>query len=97
MLRITEENSSDSAMTLRLEGRLIGAWVELLNTTCTPWLERDCELTLDLTGVSFADHEGVALLIKLAQQQVALNHCSPFLQEQLKPVATGQLAHPSTI
>ncbi|MGH9846607.1 MAG: hypothetical protein ACREEM_48530 [Blastocatellia bacterium] len=81
MLRIMEESATNNATTLRLDGRLVGPWVEILRASCEQVHGR---LILDLAGVSFADHAGVELLRQLEPQQVALVHCSPFLQEQMK-------------
>ena len=91
MLRITEERTSDNLMTFRLEGRIVGPWVALLEASSEEVLGDDCELTLDLGEVVFADQEGAALLVHLQQRRVAFSHCSPFLEEQLKPVRTGIL------
>ena len=88
MLRIVEERATDNATTLRLDGRLAGQWVELLRASCEQALQNNGRLGLDLTGVSFADHDGVELLRRLEQQQVALLNCSPFLREQMKQPAS---------
>ena len=78
-------------MTFRLEGRIVGPWVALLEASSEEVLRDDCELTLDLGEVVFADQEGAALLVRLQQRRVAFSHCSLFLEEQLKPVRTGKL------
>jgi hypothetical protein len=90
MLRITEERTSDKTMTFRLEGRIVGPWVALLETSSEEVLGQACELTLDLGEVVFADQEGAALLLRLQQRQVVFSRCSPLLQEQLKPFRTGK-------
>ncbi|MFN7949813.1 MAG: hypothetical protein U0Z53_30955 [Blastocatellia bacterium] len=84
MLRIVEEKVTDSDITLRLDGRLVGQWVEVLRTSCEQAFENGTRLKLDLAGVSFADLEGVKLLRQLQARQVSLINCSPFLREQLK-------------
>ncbi len=84
MLRIVEESMTDSATTLRLDGRLVGQWVELLRSSCEEVFQGDGRLILDLIGVSFADHNGAQLLRRLEQLEVALINCPPFLQEQIK-------------
>lgn len=89
MLRIMEEKAANNATTLRLDGRIVGQWVELLRTSCEQFFQRNSRIVLDLTGVSFADFEGVRLLQQLEQRQVALINCSPFLQEQLKQPNAG--------
>lgn len=84
MLRISVENLSDGAASLRLEGRVSGPLVSEVRQHCEQFLARGCQLTLDLAEVEFADRSGVALLQELKRRQVALVNCSPFLREQLK-------------
>ncbi len=84
MLRITEDNLTNGWMTFRLDGRLANEWVELLRSSCEQAFQNQSHLTLDLAGMSFADHEGVELLRQLERQQVTFINCSPFLREQMK-------------
>jgi anti-anti-sigma regulatory factor len=84
MLRILEEKTTDNSTILRLDGRIVGQWVEVLRESCEQVFQSNGDVTLDLTGVSFADHDGVRLLRQLDQRQVRLINCSQFLQEQMK-------------
>ena len=85
MLRITVVESSLSAVTLRVEGRIAGPWVEELRTTCNVHTDPDqIQLYLDLEDISFADSAGIALLKELRDQGVALSRVSPFLTELFK-------------
>ena len=84
MLRISEIELNEDAATLRLEGRVLKTLVDEVKAACEQHLARGCRLTLDLTDLSFADREGVALLKELMQRGVALANCSPFLNEELK-------------
>ena len=65
MLRITIMEEHDVA-TIRLEGKLVGPWVEELercwNTAMTGW--RNSQLLVDLNMVTFVDASGRALLTK---------------------------------
>jgi ABC-type transporter Mla MlaB component len=89
MLRITVVESSASAVTLRVEGRIAGPWVEELRTTCNVHSNGDSvQLRLDLEDVSFADMAGVAFLRELQAQGVALSHASPFVRELFKNEST---------
>lgn len=82
MLRITVVDSNRSAVTLRVEGRIAGPWVEELRTTCYVHTGPDqSQLYLELEDVSFADSAGVAFLKELRDQGVGLLHVSPFLNE----------------
>ncbi len=89
MLRIMEGDATNDSMTLRLDGRLISQWVGLLRSSCEQGLHKGGRLILDLAGLSFADHEGVRLLLQLEQQKVTIINCSPFLREQIKQPTNG--------
>jgi anti-anti-sigma regulatory factor len=82
MLRITVVETNGSAVTLRVEGRIAGPWVEELRTTCNVHTDPDqIQLYLELEDVSFADSVGVAFLKELRYKGVGLLHVSPFLNE----------------
>lgn len=84
MLRISRIESSSGNVTLRLEGRLIGPWVDELRRCCATISNDGHQLALDLTEVLFADYKGLALLRTLRESNIRLAGCSPFLREQLK-------------
>ena len=87
MLRITHETDASTVeATLRLEGRIVGPWVEELRRAC---LEQGAAarrpLTIDLRDVTFIDPAGIALFDELFPK-VTLINCSLFATEQLKAV-----------
>ena len=84
MLKISLTEASDKAVTIRLEGRVRGPWVEELRRSCEPLLAKGRRLFLDLTEVSFVDTAGVALCRCLRDRNVTILCCSPFVAEQLK-------------
>jgi hypothetical protein len=85
MLRITVVESNARAVTLRVEGRIAGPWVEELRTTCNVHTSPDpIQLHLELEDVSFADTAGIAYLKGLRDQGVGLYHVTPFLRELFK-------------
>ena len=90
MLRITRLDGGDLTVLLRLEGQVSGPWVDALRRACTEWNTGDGLLVLDLEGVSFIDHIGVALFRELAQQRVRITNGSAFVTEQLREVTHGQ-------
>lgn len=92
MLKVlqVEDKTSDSRL-LRLEGKLIGRWVQELNRCCEVILSRGDRLTLDCEGVSFADAEGIALMKTLQRREVRLLKCSAFMNLQLAPTDPFQL------
>jgi ABC-type transporter Mla MlaB component len=88
MLKISKAGTANQSVTLKLEGRVVGPWVRELGRVCEPLLDEGRGLKLDLSEVSFVDHEGVTLLLELKKRQVSLEGCSPFVSEELKAVAS---------
>lgn len=85
MLKIETARNGARGVTLRLEGRLIGPWVEELRLACAHARRGERKVTVDMAGVAFVDRAGIALLRELADHDTRLSSCSPFVAEQLKP------------
>ena len=83
MIRIWSERS-DGETSLRVEGRLIGDWVEELGKACEPFLTSGLALRLDLSELSFASREGVALIHALAERGVRIAGSSRFVATLLQ-------------
>jgi anti-anti-sigma regulatory factor len=77
-------DSSNRLSVFRLEGMVIGRWVEELRELCESALGRSQEVIVDLNDVSYVDREGIALLMNLRDRQVALLNPQPFVAELLK-------------
>lgn len=78
MLKITgQKDAAQASMSITLEGKLAGPWVEELNSY---WRQISGSLksgaVIDLTGVTFIDANGKALLAKLWQQGAELRAAS---------------------
>jgi ABC-type transporter Mla MlaB component len=84
MLKISEIESANHAVTFRLEGRIAGPWVVEMRKACEKILNDGLQLKLDLAEVSYADQTGVAALAGFRSRGVLLAECSPFLAQQLK-------------
>jgi anti-anti-sigma regulatory factor len=74
MLKISQhQDAASESMSLLLEGRLAGPWVEELDSY---WrriaANSQSRAVIDLTGVTFIDANGKALLTKLWQQGAEL-------------------------
>lgn len=84
MLRITQEGDADT-VSLRLEGRLEGVWVDILRKAWEDVLTGIGEraLTIDLGSVSFADREGRSLLLAIERRGAVLARVSGFLKHIL--------------
>ena len=83
MLKIVVSEPQADRAVLRLEGQIIGPWVDELQRACERLLAAS-PVTLDLSDVSFVERRGVTLLRSLGARGVPLLHCSPFVTEQLK-------------
>ena len=83
MLKITEIARNDSSTTFKLEGKLLGPWVDELRNVCTQPLERLEQVGLDLAAVTFVNAAGAELLRKLIRQGIIITQCSAFVAELL--------------
>lgn len=83
MLKIDTAAPTNGRVMMRLEGRMVGPWVEELRRACEAHLGQGRALTLDCSGVAFVDREGVALLRTLRRRRTRLANCSAFLKELL--------------
>jgi ABC-type transporter Mla MlaB component len=83
MLRIEVSEKRGEQVTVHLEGQMVGPWVDEVRRTCEPFLTNGHALALDFSRVSFVDRAGVALCRRLKQGRATLQHCSPFVKEQI--------------
>jgi len=83
MLKIDVADQAPDRITVRLEGQMVGPWVEELRRACEPYLGNGHALTLDFAGVSFIGREGITLCRRLQQGHASFTNCSPFIKEQL--------------
>ena len=85
MLRITwiDLDGSASNRTLKLEGKLLGPWVDELSRACEELRVPPYCLRLDLADVTFVDRIGVKLLDDLVRQGATIVGCSDFISDLL--------------
>lgn len=93
MLKIESIAAPRDRRTLRLEGRLIGPWVDELRRSCESVIAIGAPLALDLANVSFVDRDGAELLRTLETHHVVLLNCSGFVAEQLRGWERGHARH----
>jgi anti-anti-sigma regulatory factor len=84
MLKILRLHMANGTQALKLEGRVIGPWVDELQRSCEGALATGAGLALDLSDVSFIDRKGLALFRGLKDLRVVFLNCSLFVTEQLK-------------
>jgi anti-anti-sigma regulatory factor len=90
MLKISQVSGPDGAVVLRLEGQVLGPWVDELRRICAETMSHaggTRPLVLDVAGVSFLDADAIALLRQLVTGRVSITNYSVFIAEQLKEVS----------
>ena len=84
MLKITRVGSLDREVTLQLDGRVTGPWVELLRQSAESVLAEGVRLTFDLQNICFIDCEGVGLIKSLIDRGVRQVNAPLFVAEQIR-------------
>ena len=84
MLKITRAVLSEKEITLQLDGRVTGQWVQLLRDTAESVLGEGARLNVDLKNISFIDCEGIAVLRNLIQRGARYQNPPLFVAEQIK-------------
>lgn len=82
MLRISSIDQLESPPLLRLEGKLIGPWVDEFRQACAGGPTGD-KLRLDLADVTYVDREGLDLLSELIAGGATFAACSSLVAELL--------------
>ena len=82
MLRISVSEQDPSCRIIKLEGKLLQAWVDEVRRLCVE-AEEGSPPSLDLSGLSFVDRPGAELLQQLLREGVRIHACSPFMAELL--------------
>jgi hypothetical protein len=85
MLRITRTVGDDSVDTLKLEGKLLGPWVDEAHDACAGSVADASRTCLDLSELTFADGEGADLLRELIRSGARVVGCSSYIAELLRP------------
>lgn len=84
MLKITRVVLSKQEITLQLDGRVTGQWVELLRESAESVLDEGVKLTVDLKNICFIDCEGITLLKSLIDRGVDPINAPLFVVEQIR-------------
>ena len=90
MLKITRVAESNQEITLQLDGRVTGQWVDLLRESAESVLAQGLRLTLDLENICFIDCEGLALIKSLMGQGVRQVNAPLFVADQLRKCEAAQ-------
>jgi len=85
VLKLTRRCRGVRALTIQLEGELLGPWLPAVRDACRQRGRRSGRLLLDLAGVTYADAAGVQLLRELLGEGVEIAACSSFVRELIEP------------
>lgn len=83
MLRVTRFDAREETEILRVEGRLTAEDLARFQQACGELLAAGRSLSLELSGLQFADREAVATLRALRRRGVSLVGASGFLDALL--------------
>ena len=89
MLKITTAVLSKEEITLQLDGRVTGQWVELLRESAKSVLDQGVMLNIDLKNISYVDCEGIALIKDLIRRGARYINPPLFVAEQIKKCKDG--------
>ena len=87
MLRVTRSETEGSIDALRVEGRLTQPDLPRFQEVCAEPLAAGRSLRIDLSGLQFADRDGVTALRALRRRGVSLVGASGFLDALLSDSA----------
>ena len=82
MIRILAD---DSGTTLTVAGDLVGESAGFLERECVRRLEREPELSLDLSDLRRLDEAGIGALQRLQQRGARITRCSRVISELIGP------------
>jgi anti-anti-sigma regulatory factor len=84
MLKITTIQESRSDVLIKLEGKITGQWVVLLEEECRSYLLQEKSVHLDCSQIDFIDARGIEVLNNLPPTQVHLMSAPGFITESLQ-------------
>jgi hypothetical protein len=84
MLRVTRITNTHPTQTIRLEGKLLGPWVDEVRQACAPGTAPSNRIGLDLSALVFVDFAGEGLLRDLIGRGIEVVACSGYVEELLR-------------
>ncbi|MGH7790919.1 MAG: STAS domain-containing protein [Thermodesulfobacteriota bacterium] len=90
MLRIRETSEDGKTVILKLDGKLVDAWVADLEEICLAHKDdKNKIVVLDFSGVTFIDNKGVRMLENIKDEKIKIINCSLFIQTLLCKLKIG--------
>jgi len=81
MLRLTWIANTHRARAIKLEGQLIGPWVDEVSKACPTGTDPSNQIDLDLSALTFVDAGGERLLRELIARGSKVVACSSYVAE----------------
>jgi outer membrane protein TolC/anti-anti-sigma regulatory factor len=88
MLRVTT-NAEEGQVTLKLEGKLAGPWVEEFERCWSSTVEKWKQVVVELAGVTFIDSKGKRLLAKIHRQGAKLVGTGLMTRSIIEEISNG--------
>lgn len=83
MVRITIKDAGTEKTTVKIEGRIVLDWIQVVESECHDLLSRGESVFLDLSGVIFVGSEGASMIRRLLDKGCVLANCPLFIQHVL--------------
>ena len=94
MIRLTRIAGPRATQTIKLEGKLLGPWVDEVRKACASGAAPTGRTSLDLAALTFVDAAGVGLLRELIDRGIEVDVCSSYVAELLRASAGIRLNDP---
>jgi hypothetical protein len=92
MLRLTRIAGTHQTETIKLEGKLLGPWVDEVRQACAAGTDPASRINLDLSALIFVDGAGERLLRDLIARGFEVVACSGYVTELLRSSAGRPLS-----
>ena len=94
MLRLTRLAGTHRTQAIKLEGKLLGPWVDEVSRACAAGTDSSSRINLDLSALVFVDAAGERLLRDLIARGIEVVACSSYVAELLRSSAVVRLLDP---
>ncbi|WNM64129.1 hypothetical protein [Candidatus Nitrospira neomarina] len=83
MIRITLMDTAEKHTTMKVEGRIVSDWIEVMETEFKNLLAEGKIVALDLSEVTFVEPEGVHMIRGILDKGCVLSSCPLFIHHVL--------------
>jgi anti-anti-sigma regulatory factor len=94
MLRLNRIAGTHPTQTIKLEGKLLGPWVDEVRQACAVGTDLAGRISLDLSALTFVDAAGEGLLLDLIARGIEVVACTNYVAELLRSRAGVRFLDP---